>query len=158
MNRECGNGLRWRGRMHFATRAVLAGLFIYAGVIKLMKPDLFLADIESYRLVPYSLAWLTAFYLPPLEILCGIGLLLPKLHKPAGLIMLGLILVFLIAIISAWGRGLDISCGCFGATSEATNYVWLVGRDLLIAGALLYALFGANFNKVELPVVVSDME
>lgn len=144
--------------VHFIVRAVLAGLFIYAGVIKLINPDLFLSDIESYRLVPYSLAWLTAFYLPPLEILCGVGLLLPRLLRPASVILLGLILVFLIAIISAWGRGLNISCGCFGATTEVTNYVWLVGRDLLIGVALLYALFGVKFKKDQLSLEIAGVE
>lgn len=158
MNLESENSQRWRGRMHFATRAVLAGLFIYAGVIKLINPDLFLSDIESYRLVPYSLAWLTAFYLPPLEILCGLGLVVPKLCRSASVILLGLIVVFLVAILSAWGRGLNISCGCFGATSEAPNYVWLVGRDLLLGIALLYALFGWNFKKNERLPEVSGVE
>ena len=53
--------------MSWFVRLMVAGLFVYAGAVKWLRPDAFLADIESYRMLPYWLAWLTAFYLPPLE-------------------------------------------------------------------------------------------
>lgn len=112
-------------------RIVLAGLFVYAGTIKLLQPDTFLADVESYRMMPYSLAWIVVFYLPPLEILCGLGLLWSKIRMPSAIILIGLMLVFIVAISAAWARGLDISCGCFGTTEGETNYLWLIIRDLL---------------------------
>lgn len=158
LNRVVRGGFGLAQIANLLVRVVLAGLFIYAGVIKLMKPDLFLVDIESYRLVPYSLAWLTAFYLPPLEIICGLSLLLPRLYQPATLILLGLMLVFLIAIISAWARGLDISCGCFGVTADATNYVWLVGRDFLFLIALLFVLRRVGLDVAKLPSTVLNAE
>jgi len=119
---------------------ILAGLFVYAGIIKLIQPDTFLSDIESYRMMPYSLAWLVAFYLPPLEIICGLGLLLPQLRKASACILLLLMIAFIIAIAVAWGRGLNIACGCFGSSTEATNYPWLIVRDLLMAGGLAFVL------------------
>lgn len=124
-------------------RLILAGLFIYAGTIKLIQPDTFLSDIESYRMMPYALAWLTAFYLPPLEIVFGLGLLLPKFRKPSAYLLLLLTVVFILAITAAWLRGLDISCGCFGSSEEPANYLWLIVRDLLITGGLV---FGVIFN------------
>lgn len=121
-------------------RLVVAGLFVYAGTIKLLQPDTFLGDIESYRMMPYSLAWLVAFYLPPLEILCGFGLLWSKLRVPSAIILIGLMLVFIVAISVAWSRGLDISCGCFGTSKGETNYLWLIFRDLLFIVALLFSV------------------
>ena len=38
----------------------IGGVFAYASVLKFMNPAAFLADIESYRLVPYRIAWLGA--------------------------------------------------------------------------------------------------
>lgn len=125
-------------------RVILAGLFIYVGLIKLIQPDTFLSDIESYRMMPYSLAWLVSFYLPPLEIICGIGLLLPKFRKPSALVLLLLMLVFVLAISVAWIRGLNISCGCFGTSTDEVNYLWLIVRDLLIAGGLIFSLRDSN--------------
>lgn len=121
-------------------RVVVAGLFIYAGAIKLLQPNTFLSDIESYRMMPYSLAWLVAFYLPPLEILCGLGLLWSKTRRASSAILIGLMLVFIVAIAAAWLRGLDISCGCFGSSEGETNYLWLIIRDLLITVALLFSI------------------
>ena len=128
-------------------RVVLAGLFVYAGVIKLIQPGTFLSDIESYRMMPYSLAWLVAFYLPPLEIICGLGLLVPKLCKPSALILLLLMIVFIIAITVAWARGLDISCGCFGGAGEKANYLWLIIRDILFIVALVFCLKRFNLQQ-----------
>lgn len=121
-------------------RLVVAGLFVYAGTIKLLQPDTFLGDVESYRMMPYSLAWLVAFYLPPLEILCGLGLLWSKTRRASALILIALMLVFIAAIAAARLRGLDISCGCFGSSEGETNYLWLIIRDLLITVALLFSI------------------
>lgn len=123
-----------------AVRFIVAGLFVYAGAIKLAQPDTFLGDIESYRMMPYQLAWLVAFYLPPLEILCGLGLLWSKIRQASAVILIGLMLVFMAAISVAWLRGLDITCGCFGSSKAETNYLWLIVRDLLITIALLFCI------------------
>jgi putative oxidoreductase len=143
MSRKTREKSKWSGMLYLAIRLVLAGTFVYAGVIKLYQPDTFLADIESYRMMPYSLAWLVAFYLPPLEIISGLALLWPRTRMPASLILIGMMLVFIVAITVAWARGLNISCGCFGTSAEETNYLWLIARDLLITGALVAGL--SNF-------------
>jgi uncharacterized membrane protein YphA (DoxX/SURF4 family) len=125
---------------------LLGGLFIYAGVIKLIQPNAFLGDIESYRMLPYSVGWLVAFYLPPLEIICGLGLLWPKSREHAAIVLLVLMLVFVMAIAIAWGRGLDITCGCFGSSDEKANYPWLILRDLLIIGGL-FVVIGCSSGR-----------
>lgn len=126
--------------IQWLARFTLAGLFIYAGAVKFMHPNLFLSDIESYRMMPYQVAWLVAFYLPPLEILCGIGLVIPSIRKASAILLLLLMISFVMAISIAWARGLNISCGCFGEAASETNYFWLIGRDLIIIGALLFSL------------------
>jgi uncharacterized membrane protein YphA (DoxX/SURF4 family) len=119
--------------LHLLVRFVLAGIFIYAGLIKYLHPDVFLVDIEGYRLLPYPLAWVLAFYLPPVEIICGVLLLFSGIYRrSAAVILIVLMLLFMIAILSAWIRGLDISCGCFGAAKNSTNYPLLIIRDLVI--------------------------
>lgn len=145
MSGEANRQFPWPGIFGIVVhlvRLVLAGLFIYAGAIKLIQPNTFLSDIESYRMLPYSLAWLTSFYLPPLEIFSGLGLLWAGTRRASATILVGLMVVFLFAIVGAWLRGLDISCGCFGTSGGETNYLWLVIRDLLILGGLLFSIRG----------------
>jgi uncharacterized membrane protein YphA (DoxX/SURF4 family) len=94
---------------------VPAAVFLYAGGLKALDPAGFAIVIDKYRLLPYPVAAAIAVYLPWLEIVCGLGILWPRTRRGALALLLGLCLVFSGAIASAWIRGLDISCGCFGA-------------------------------------------
>lgn len=133
----------WGG---WAARLILAGLFLWAGTRKVMEPEQFLQDIESYQLLPYRWAWLTSIWLPFLEITAAAALLTTRCWAQAGAALIGgMLLVFLVAIISAWARGLSLSCGCFGASDEPANYPWLVVRDLLMMG-LVVVIFLTTFR------------
>ena len=121
-------------------RAV-AAVYLYAGVIKLLHPEALLVDIRSYDLLPYRLAYLGAFFLPALEVVAGLGILLGRFRRESALILLVLTAVFIAALASAWMRGLDISCGCFGKSEVEADYPFLIGRDLLILAACAGVLF-----------------
>ena len=114
----------------------IGGVFIYAGALKLLNPSALLADIESYRLVPWRIAWLGAALLPALELVCGAALLSRIFRREAALILWVLTVVFMVALASAWLRGLDISCGCFGVSHAQAKYPLLIGRDLLLWAGL----------------------
>ena len=83
-----------------------------------------------------------ALCLPWLELVLGIGILLPVIRRASGALIGLLLLLFIALHLSAWARGLDISCGCFGSeTGEATaDYRWLILRNLLLLGAVLLVL------------------
>ena len=53
---------------------VLAGIFIYAGALKAFDPVQFASDIDNYKILPWPVSVALAFYLPWLEIFCGLGL------------------------------------------------------------------------------------
>lgn len=128
-------------------RITLGSLFIYAGSVKALNPEVFAADIESYHLLPYWMVYLLALYLPFLELLCGGLLIFKKAYLPVLTILAGLMLVFTLAIASAWIRGLDISCGCFGKSSIETNYPWLIFRDLLMLAGIVFLLLREKPTK-----------
>jgi putative oxidoreductase len=119
---------------------VIGALFVYAGALKFWRPDLLLADIESYRLLPYRLAYLWSYYLPALEIVGGVALYHRAWRRVAAGLLLALCIVFIVALFNAWARGLDISCGCFGGAETKANYPALIGRDLLLASGLVWIL------------------
>ena len=123
-----GNSLKELGLQ--VLRLGLGGIFIYAGTIKALDPAQFAIDIFNYRLGPYFLAVLTALYLPWLEIFCGFAVVSRKLSQGGLWALMILTIIFILAIISAWLRGLDIHCGCFGHERSHVNYPWLVLRDL----------------------------
>lgn len=124
----------------------MGGLFIWAGAMKALDPAGFLMDVEHYRLLPYVASVAVAFYLPWLEILAGACVLLKRFYPGALMVLLGLIVLFVGALISAWVRGLDISCGCFGRPDGSANYPWYLFRDVVILSAL-GRLFLLNFPR-----------
>lgn len=122
-------------------RLLLAAVFIYAGAVKAPWPRRFALDVESYRLVSPGIAYAVALYLPYLEIVAGLGLLVRRVAPGATLLLATLTAFFLTALVSAWVRGLEIRCGCFGAgEAAAADYPWWVLRDglLLAACALVW--------------------
>jgi putative oxidoreductase len=129
---------------------ILALFFIYAGIIKASDRSAFYHDIRSYHLVSDELAWYLAHYLPWLEISTGFGLIWKGTRNSASILIVALLIIFTGAISSAWGRGLNIECGCFGKASSVLSYPWILVRDIaLLLAALYLAVFGYSKIKVD---------
>lgn len=119
----------------------MGSLFIIAGTLKIHDPSTFLTVIETFQLLPYPLAYISAYLLPWMEIICGLALILNKGQQSALIILTALITIFIIALALSWGRGLDIVCGCFGkAGSLKTNYLLLLTRNFAILATLILIL------------------
>ena len=116
---------------------IVAAIFIYAGVLKVLDPIQFAHDINNYRILPWTLSVALAFYLPWLEILCGLGLIFRILYRGALSILTLLIVVFTLATVAAKVRGLDITCGCFGHASQHWSLPAHLATNLGILAALL---------------------
>lgn len=122
----------------FALRFVVGGIFLYAGVVKAWTTQDFARDIQHYAIIPWpDLSLLLAVYVPWVELLAGLAVILRRLYLGGLVAILGMMLLFTGALTSAWARGLDISCGCFGKDRQSirTNFPALLGRDLGILGA-----------------------
>jgi len=115
---------------------IIGGTFIYAGLIKAMDPVGFANDIDNYKILPWPLAVRLAFYLPWLEMLCGLALILRFFYRGGLFILTGLTFVFIAASVVAKVRGLDITCGCFGHASKNWNFSGHLALDLAILAAL----------------------
>ncbi|MDD5349756.1 MAG: hypothetical protein PHQ12_06055 [Chthoniobacteraceae bacterium] len=117
-------------------RLLVGGVFVVAGTLKAAEPGAFLTSIENYQILPHMLAVAAAFYLPFLEILCGGCLILRRCQAGALALLGGMLLVFITALVIAWGRGLNIACGCFGDGGEPGRYGLELSRDLVLLGAV----------------------
>ncbi len=116
---------------------IIGGIFIYAGAIKAMDPVGFASDIDNYKILPWSLAVRLAFYLPWLEMLCGLALILHFFYRGGLLILSGLTFVFIAASVISRARGLDITCGCFGHASKYLSFFGHLLLDLAIFAGLI---------------------
>ncbi|MBE3125669.1 MAG: DoxX family membrane protein [Acidobacteria bacterium] len=122
-------------------RLVLGGLFVYAGVVKVLDPLDFAQNIRNYRLVGQSLSFIAAVVLPWLEILAGVALALGVWKRASALIISGLLVFFILLTLVTIARGLDVDCGCFGALSRKSGLgVILEDLGMLFMGlCLLFA-------------------
>ncbi len=129
-------------------RLALGGVFICAGALKIVDAQNFARDIQHYQLTPWIVSALIAVYLPWLEVLAGLALIVRRLPLGAALALVAMNAVFLIAIVSAWARGLDISCGCFGKEEQniQTHFPQLILRDTALLAAAL-TLFIAELRR-----------
>lgn len=126
-----------------ALRLSLGGVFLWAGVTKVFNPTDLLVAIYEYELgLPESLIRALAVILPWIEVLCGLSIM-TGVWRETGLTLSALMLaVFLLATGQAWIRGLEISCGCFGALDEGGSLLGSVQfaffRNLFLLGAAIY--------------------
>lgn len=108
-----------------AVRVVLGALFMYASFDKMANPEAFANIIDNYHLLPYQLVNPLAIFLPWLEFITGLLLIIDKWVKGSLLIYSALLVIFIVALSQALIRGLDISCGCFSVNPSSTSEVWL---------------------------------
>lgn len=126
-----------------ALRLLLGIVFIVAGAQKIGDPSAFVRATRAYQVLPDWFARATGYGLPYLEIATGVLILLGIATRIAASV-LGLLLVgFLIGIVQASARGLQIECGCFGGggqlgAGQSTAYTWDILRD---AGLLIAAVY-----------------
>jgi uncharacterized membrane protein YphA (DoxX/SURF4 family) len=122
-------------------RLALGATFVVAGILKLPDPAAAVRAVRAYRLLPESLVAPVAYGLPMLEIVVGLALLAGIFVRTAAIASAVLLVVFLAAVGSAWARGLQIDCGCFGhggaVAAGDTAYPAEIARDV---GLLIIAL------------------
>lgn len=94
---------------------VLIGLvFLISGLVKLRDPSNFLAEMEAFSFLPYTIAFTTALFLPWLELIAALCVITSRLMKGA-LAILGILTAGFIVFLSvARYYEIDANCGCFG--------------------------------------------
>jgi len=133
---------RRRAALALLLRLGLGGLLVVAGALKLRDPAGFAVEIANYQLLP-ALAPYLAAALPVTEIVLGLGLVLfPRAWRRPATIGVGLLLLaFAVSVASAYLRGINIACGCFGGGGDAIGPLTLLRNlGLLIAVAALWGL------------------
>ena len=129
---------------------IVGGVFVYAGALKAFDPIRFAGDIDNYKILPWTISVGLAFYLPWLEIFCGLALIARRLCLGGLSILTALVSIFMIATIAAKIRGLDITCGCFGHASKNWSFSGHLALDLaLLAGLLGLYLKSAPGNRLQ---------
>jgi putative oxidoreductase len=129
--------LRWVWILRFT----LGLVFLYASIGKILDPSSFAESLMAYQIFdsPQTVKYL-AVTLPWMEWFCGMFLLLGVFVRSVSILTTLLLASFIIAIVSALLRGLEINCGCFGSAAETVGPLSLL-RDTLFLGMSLVIMF-----------------
>jgi uncharacterized membrane protein YphA (DoxX/SURF4 family) len=124
-------------------RLLLAAVWLYAGGSKIGDLAAATRAVKAYQLLPNGVAEWVGAGLPFVELGLALLLLLGLATRAAAVVSALLLVAFVAGIASAWARGLNIDCGCFGgggtlAAGESPDYWLEIARDTLFLAAAVF--------------------
>lgn len=139
---------KWRdNRGALLTAVLVVGLFfIWAAYPKIGNPLMFAKDIWNYDLAPAGLINISALWMPMLELLAALAMILGFWRRGGAAWVAILLVIFMSAVSFNVMRGHEFNCGCTSTGTMLTD-IYLVGwndKYLLLLrdfGLLVMALF-----------------
>ena len=127
-------------------RIIIGAIFLISGLAKISDPGRFILTLREFRLFPEVIVPFTAIWLPWLELLLGLCVLVGLLHRTSALILACLNAGFLAAILSVIVRGIEVDCGCFGMLADMLGLpdmadMKAVVRNVVFIGLCLLIFF-----------------
>jgi len=113
-----------RKYLEIIIRTVLGFIFLYASLDKIIYPQKFAEVIYNYRLMPIELLNICAIIVPWIEAFIGVSLLIGFRVDVSAFMLSVITFFFILMIISAIVRGLNIECGCFSLDAEGSLVSW----------------------------------
>ncbi|WP_212755934.1 MauE/DoxX family redox-associated membrane protein [Flexivirga aerilata] len=135
-----------------AARLILGITYLVAGVLKARQLETTRMDTRAFQILPYDVANIWGTFMPFLEILLGVLLIIGLLTRMTAVLGGLLMIAFIIGIASVWSRGIIIQCGCFGSNGKLPTmsaYKWDILRDV---GLLLCAVWLVIWPRTKLSV------
>ena len=123
---------------------ILTAVFITAALPKITDVTSFALSIDQYQLLPSAGVTLLALSLPWLELVVGLGLLVPQVQKSSRRLCAALLSLFIAVHISALARGIEVQCACFSQESSASSTELALLRN---AGLLALAIATIYWEK-----------
>jgi uncharacterized membrane protein YphA (DoxX/SURF4 family) len=122
---------QWIGLL---ARLIVGVVDLVAGLSKFSDPAGNVRAVRAYKILPESIVPIVGHALPTIEIVIGALLILGLFTRAMGILSGLFFLAFIIGISSAWARGLEINCGCFGnggvPADPQRQYAIDIARDI----------------------------
>lgn len=135
--------------LSLAARMLLGIVFMVSGADKLGALRTFGKSIAAYQILPEEISNIVALLFVWTEILVGIFLFIGVAVRGSSLVTGGMLVLFLIAIISAIARGLDIDCGCFAGKPEPVGIKKILEDLGLLAAAVFLIYFPRSYFSID---------
>jgi uncharacterized membrane protein YphA (DoxX/SURF4 family) len=123
-------------------RLLVGAVLVTAALSKFPDPAANVRQVRAFDILPEAVVPTVGHALPTVELIIGAALILGLLTRVFAVVGALFMIAFIIGIASAWARGLEINCGCFGSHGVPANpqrqYAIDIARDL---GLLLCCLW-----------------
>lgn len=112
---------RWLRSEWLAVRVQigLGAIFLYAAWPKLVDPPALAKNIWAYDIVPHGLINIQALWMPGIELVVGLALVLGIWRRAAAGITIGLLTLFIVALSWALLEANPVNCSCFDLNAAA---------------------------------------
>jgi uncharacterized membrane protein YkgB len=127
----------------------LGAIFVAAALPKIVEPPVFAKNVHAYAVVPGALVNVQALFMPGVEVVAGLALVLGVWRRPAALLCGLLLVLFTAALGYNVVIGNPVSCSCFdlhaavkSCGEQLRSMKWLLVRDvgmLAMAAHVLWA-------------------
>lgn len=124
-------------------RILLGLIFLFAGIAKISDPVRFIFTLREFNLFSEAVIPFMALYLPWLEFILGLFLILGLLYRASAFLLACLNTMFAIAILTVIVRGMEIDCGCFGMLADVLKIpdsadIKTITRNVIFIGISVY--------------------
>jgi uncharacterized membrane protein YphA (DoxX/SURF4 family) len=133
-----------------AMRLLLGIVFCYAAVDKILHIDQFARLVYFYHILPGWAINILAVFMPMVEMIAGLALILGIWPRGATALIGVMLVMFLVALIIVYVRGVDINCGCFSTSDKGkSSAINLILRDFpLLLACIQIFCFGKDFLSI----------
>ncbi|MFN5945236.1 MAG: DoxX family protein [Phycisphaerae bacterium] len=147
------------GWLSLACRVALGGLFIFAGTMKLMKPQGFADSIMGFKMLnPDTQGHLIitmAYVIPWTEVIAGTLLVLGLWARASATVIVSMLVAFIGGVLSVIARDIDAKCSCFGSIewpcTGGVGWCQVIRNTVMIAMAVPILRWGAGSLAVDRP-------
>jgi len=147
------------GWLSLACRIALGGLFIFAGTMKLMKPQGFADSIMGFKMLnPDTQGHLIitlAYVIPWTEVIAGTLLVLGLWARASATVIVSMLVAFIGGVLSVIARDIDAKCSCFGSIewpcTGGVGWCQVIRNVVMIAMAVPILRWGAGSLAVDRP-------
>lgn len=133
-------------------------LLVSASFNKILHPFDFSQAVDNYRLLGETLSRWVAVFMPYFELLAGLCLLFGVWQDAAIPLNALLMCAFLVMVLQAFFRHLDIHCGCFTPKGESKIDAWKITENILFAlgSMLLWILYHQKVRRQSIRPPIQD--
>lgn len=126
---------------------VIAAVFLFSGISKLISVDFFEQYIYSFRIISLNLSILISRLIIGFELTLSIFFSLKIYKKTTTYITLITLSLFTIFILYSGITGISDDCHCFGALIQLSNSVSIIKNLIIIALIIVYLKSDTEISK-----------